>query len=89
MIPGMGGSVEVEHLHRYALACLLVRDKVVLDVACGEGYGIAMLAEHPKVVTGIDIFCRRVPFSLHARRCAQARIPGPNHRTSLEELVIG
>jgi 2-polyprenyl-3-methyl-5-hydroxy-6-metoxy-1,4-benzoquinol methylase len=55
MIPGMGGSVEVEHLHRYALACLVVRDKIVLDVACGEGYGTAMLAAHAKAVSGVDI----------------------------------
>jgi len=37
--------INYEHLHRYAFACEFVKDKVVLDIACGEGYGSTMLAE--------------------------------------------
>jgi ubiquinone/menaquinone biosynthesis C-methylase UbiE len=44
-----------EHLHRYAFAKEFVKDKTVLDLACGEGYGSAMLAEEAEQVTGIDI----------------------------------
>lgn len=55
MIPGIGGEVEVEHLHRYALACQLVAGKTVLDVACGEGYGSALLSAHAAHVIGVDI----------------------------------
>jgi len=54
-VPELKGSIQLEHLHRYALACEYVQDKVVLDIACGEGYGSAMLAESAKRVWGVDI----------------------------------
>ncbi len=38
-LPTLDGNIAFEHLHRYALACLLARDKTVLDIASGEGYG--------------------------------------------------
>lgn len=48
-------SVEAEHLHRYAIACDLVNDKIVLDIACGEGYGTNLLSKSAKNVVGVDI----------------------------------
>lgn len=44
-----------EHYHRYAFALLLARGKRVLDAACGEGYGSAMLAPVATSVVGVDI----------------------------------
>lgn len=44
-----------EHYHRYAFALPLARDKRVLDAACGEGYGSAMLATLATSVVGVDI----------------------------------
>jgi 2-polyprenyl-3-methyl-5-hydroxy-6-metoxy-1,4-benzoquinol methylase len=44
-----------EHLHRYAFAQSFVRNKNVLDIACGEGYGTSLLAEFANTVVGIDI----------------------------------
>ena len=44
----------IEHLHRYALALEFVKDKVVLDLACGEGYGSSLMSELAKEVIGID-----------------------------------
>jgi ubiquinone/menaquinone biosynthesis C-methylase UbiE len=44
----------VEHLHRYAFACELTKNKSVLDIACGEGYGSNLLALGAREVTGID-----------------------------------
>ncbi|WP_191621355.1 class I SAM-dependent methyltransferase [Marinihelvus fidelis] len=44
-----------EHLHRYALAERLVAGKRVLDAACGEGYGSALLARSAASVTGVDV----------------------------------
>lgn len=44
-----------EHMHRYALALELVQGKTVLDAACGEGYGSALLAGRAESVTGVDI----------------------------------
>jgi SAM-dependent methyltransferase len=44
-----------EHIHRYAFAGELVRDKRVLDAACGEGYGAAHLARTARSVAAVDI----------------------------------
>ena len=44
-----------EHWHRYAFARHLARSKRVLDAACGEGYGSAMLAPVAASVLGVDI----------------------------------
>ncbi len=54
-IPGVPGDIEVEHKHRYHLAVGIAKNKVVLDLACGEGYGTAMLSTVAKQVVGIDI----------------------------------
>lgn len=48
-------DVTVEHLHRYAIANELVRDKVVLDIASGEGYGSFILSKYASKVIGVDI----------------------------------
>lgn len=53
--PEIGGSIELEHIHRYLLAKQLVAGKTVLDIACGEGYGSALLAEKADHVYGVDI----------------------------------
>lgn len=45
----------VEHLHRYAFAMQFVSNKVVLDIASGEGYGCNLLSKIAKQVIGIDI----------------------------------
>src|SRR5437870_267231 len=55
LVPQLQGDVAYEHLHRYSLALTLCRDKVVLDVACGEGYGADLLARTAKEVIGVDI----------------------------------
>ena len=34
-----GAEIHYEHLHRYYFALHFVKDKKVLDLACGEGYG--------------------------------------------------
>jgi SAM-dependent methyltransferase len=63
-----------EHFHRYAFARRLAAGKRVLDAACGEGYGSALLAEVAAEVTGVDIDAASVA---HAR----ARYAGkPNLR---------
>jgi SAM-dependent methyltransferase len=54
-VPGTHGEIWVEHWHRYHFAARWVRGKRVLDVACGEGYGSAVLAREAASVTGVDI----------------------------------
>lgn len=43
-----------EHIHRYFFARPFAAGKRVLDVACGVGYGSAILAEEGRIVTGLD-----------------------------------
>jgi len=54
-LPEREGEIWYEHWHRYALARQLSQHRSVLDVACGEGYGAAMLAENAERVIGVDI----------------------------------
>jgi len=44
-----------EHWHRYAFALPLARGRRVLDAACGEGYGSALLAREATAVLGVDL----------------------------------
>jgi SAM-dependent methyltransferase len=44
-----------EHFHRYVFARGLVGGLKVLDAACGEGYGSALLATAASFVTGVDL----------------------------------
>lgn len=48
-------DVTIEHLHRYALAKEFIKNKIVLDIACGEGYGSNILAQDANSVIGVDI----------------------------------
>ena len=44
------------HVHRYLATLDIARGKRVLDIACGEGYGAAMLIRNgAKAVTGADL----------------------------------
>ena len=52
---GIGGQVEIEHLHRYVFARELCRGLDVLDIASGEGYGAALLAQVSRSVIGVEI----------------------------------
>ncbi|MNB84018.1 putative S-adenosylmethionine-dependent methyltransferase [compost metagenome] len=49
------GEIETEHKQRYHSIIKLVKGKVVVDAACGEGYGSSLLAEYADQVYGIDI----------------------------------
>ena len=53
-VPEMRGQISYEHFHRYALALEFARDKDVLDIASGEGYGTAALALVARSALGVD-----------------------------------
>lgn len=71
LLPEVRNRHTIEHLHRYALATILARDKDVLDIASGEGYGSFLLCEAANKVIGVDIVEEAV---LHA----QQRYQRPN-----------
>jgi ubiquinone/menaquinone biosynthesis C-methylase UbiE len=54
-VPGVRGEIWVEHWHRYHFAAQFAKGLRVVDAACGEGYGSALLARHAASVVGADI----------------------------------
>ncbi|QGQ98489.1 glycosyltransferase [Paenibacillus psychroresistens] len=48
-------QIEIEHLQRYYSIANLVKGKIVVDAACGEGYGSFFLSKSAEKVIGIDI----------------------------------
>lgn len=46
---------EIEHMHRYHAVKSVLKQKVVLDAACGAGYGSSIISEVADTVYGIDI----------------------------------
>lgn len=58
MIPEFneGQELYLEHIARYSFASQFCQDKVVLDIACGSGYGSDLLVDSKaKKVFGVDI----------------------------------
>ena len=56
-------QVIYEHYHRYLWARPLVAGRRVLDLASGEGFGAALLADSAAAVTGVDIDARTIEHS--------------------------
>jgi ubiquinone/menaquinone biosynthesis C-methylase UbiE len=54
-VPGCTGEIAYEHWHRYAFARQFAAGKRVLDAACGEGYGSALLGVVAESIVGVDI----------------------------------
>lgn len=70
-LPALRGQIRYEHFHRYAMCSKLVSGRNVLDIACGEGYGSALLAQHAFSVSGVDISDAAVA---HARASYESTI---------------
>jgi len=54
-LPGCTGEIAYEHWHRYAFARRFAAGRRVLDAACGEGYGTALLATVAASAVGVDV----------------------------------
>ncbi len=54
-LPNCEREIWYEHFHRYTMALNWVEDAVVLDAACGEGYGSHLLAQKAQSVVGVDL----------------------------------
>lgn len=66
-------EIHYEHLHRYFFASQFVEGKKVLDMASGEGYGCAIIAEKASEVIGVELDEKAV-------RHAASRYPLPNQQ---------
>ena len=49
------GEMAIEHFQRYQMASQLADGKLVLDAACGDGYGSSLIARCAKKTVGLDI----------------------------------
>jgi ubiquinone/menaquinone biosynthesis C-methylase UbiE/Tfp pilus assembly protein PilF len=76
-VPEVKGQIAYEHFHRYHAASEFVTDKIVLDIASGEGYGSALLAAHARAVVGVEI-------SREAVEHAQCRYAGVSNLRFVE-----
>jgi len=64
MTSDIAGQIAFEHYHRYCLARDLAVGRNILDVASGEGYGSALLADVARSVVGVELDAASVK---HAR----------------------
>ena len=64
-IPGKSGErIEADHLERYKFACNFVKNKSVLDIACGVGYAGPMFIQSGAVsYYGVDINDKLVEYA--------------------------
>lgn len=53
----------LRHLADYQFISKYVRDKTVLDVGCGYGYGSSLLSSKAKKVVGIDADIKRIKYA--------------------------
>jgi 2-polyprenyl-3-methyl-5-hydroxy-6-metoxy-1,4-benzoquinol methylase len=72
-------DIEQKHKERYELAKQYCRDKVILDAACGNGYGSSMLSERAGFVFGVDR-------SAEAIACAKIHYQRDNIAFSIKDV---
>jgi ubiquinone/menaquinone biosynthesis C-methylase UbiE len=91
LVTGISHSFATEHLHRYAIALGHAADKLVLDIACGEGYGSNLLAQKAKRVIGVDLSSEAIAHAsrkyradnLQFKQGSAAEIPLPDQSVDL------
>lgn len=64
-VPNVGLDSEIisEHIQRYMSITKLVKGKLIVDAACGSGYGSHVLAEQASYVFGVDLSRDAVDFA--------------------------
>ena len=85
-LPELRGDIALEHNHRYLAVREICHGKDVLDIASGEGFGSALLADVAKSVVGVDISPETIAHAsqryarsnLQFRQGSAAKIPIPS-----------
>lgn len=79
----------IEHLHRYGLAQKFIKDKHVVDIACGDGYGSYLMSKYASNVVGIDILLEAVNHAKnHYQACNLEFIQGSAYNIPLKDKSI-
>lgn len=55
LVTNVYNGTTINHLHRYAIASNLIKGRIVLDIASGEGYGSNLMSTEANLVYGVDI----------------------------------
>jgi SAM-dependent methyltransferase len=64
-IPGISSKrLAEEHILRYEFAKFYCKDKCVLDIACGTGYGSYEIKKVAKFVVGVDISTEAINYAM-------------------------
>lgn len=72
---GQHDYISKQHIERYSFACSLLQPgQRVLDIACGAGYGTAMLANKGCDVVGADYDFSAIRKTLESDPCAQLAV---------------
>jgi SAM-dependent methyltransferase len=89
-VPGTRGEIWIEHWHRYHFASRFAAGKRVVDAACGEGYGSALLARVAAHVTGADVSPEAVAHAraAYASQANLAFVEAPCERLPLEDESV-
>jgi len=89
-VPGTRGEIWIEHWHRYHFASRFAAGKRVVDAACGEGYGSALLARVAAHVTGADISPEAIAHAraAYAAQANLAFVEAPCERLPLEDASV-
>lgn len=53
--PHIHNENTIKHLHRYAIVTEYIKNKTILDIASGEGYGSNLMSQYASFVYGVDI----------------------------------
>ena len=77
-----------EHWHRYAFALRFAAGRRVLDAACGEGYGSALLARRAASALGVDVSPQAVEHARSRYRAGNLRFEVVDV-TALDHLPAG
>ena len=86
---GVVGQIEIEHVHRYFFAREACRGLDVVDVASGEGYGSALLAQTARSVVGVDISHKAVDYANATYRAPNLRyLQGDAREIPLDDASV-
>ena len=83
-------EISYEHWHRYLYATQFVKDKVILDIACGEGYGSYLLAQYAKQVVGVDISVETIDHAIssYSRENLEFKVGSLAHIPFQDEAIF-
>lgn len=93
-IPGAGGTTDQEDrlLHRYNWATSMARDKRVLEVACGAGFGLGGIRSVARMAVGSDYTLNllRIAKSHYRSRVPFTRLDGQHlpYRGDCFDLIL-